>query len=169
MDLSQLRDMGLVSASPLVRKEITIKYHPLLPKEQWADPEIPERQAEPTEGKLTFWVRKKSAADEILISEARNAGRDPLYTLIHRCVFNEKGGRVFPTEEDAIGLDLTMFAPLLEAINEVNGPAKKSRPRTKSGVSSPSPSAEGQSKNGESGCQPMSSAYGSSTEGSGDR
>ena len=168
MDLSQLRDMGLVSASPLVRKDITIKYHPLLPKEQWADPEIPERQAEPVEGQLTFWVRRKSAADEILISEARSAGRDPLYTLIHRCVFNEKGARVFPTEDDAIGLDLTMFAPLLEAISEVNGPAKKSRPRTKSGANSPSPSAEEPSTNGESGCQPMSSASGSSTEGSGD-
>lgn len=172
MDLSQLRDMGLVSTSPLIRREITIRYRPLLPKEQWADPAIEERQEEYVEAKLEFWLRKMTAADEIMISEAAREGRDPLYTAIHRCVFNEKGARVFATEDDAIGLDLSMFAPLVAAINEVNGSrlgaGKKSRPRTRSGASSRSPSAEGPSKSGESESAPRSGESGSPTDANGD-
>lgn len=172
MDISQLRDMGLVSTSPLIRREITINFRPLLPKEQWKDPAVEERAEDPIEAKLEFWLRKMTAADEIMISESAREGRDPLYTAIHRCVFNEKGARVFPTEDDAIGLDLSMFAPLVAAINEVNGSrigaAKKSRPRMRSGASSPSPSADEASKSGGSESPQTSGTPGSRTEGSGD-
>lgn len=154
MDIEQLREWGLVSTSPLIRREIKIKYRPLIPREQWADPDVEERQQEPVEGKVEFWIRKMSAADEIMISEAAREGRDPLYVAIHRSVFKENGTRVFPTVDDAIGLDMEMFAPLVAAINEVNGSrlgaAKKSRPRTRSGANSRSPSADEASQNGES-------------------
>lgn len=173
MDLSQLRDMGLVSTSPLIRREITVRYHPLLPKSQWADPAVEERQQDSVEAKMEFWLRKMSAADEIMISEASRSGRDPLYTAIHRCVFTAKGTRVFPTEDDAIGLDLAMFEPLVTAINEVNGArlgaAKKSPPMTRPGASSPSPSADEASKNGESDSAQKSGTSGSPTEASGVR
>lgn len=163
--------MGLVSSSPLVRREVTIRYRPLLPKSQWADPDVEERQEDEVEAKLEFWLRKMSAADEIMISEASREGRDPLYTAIHRCVFNDKGTRVFPSEDDAIGLDLSMFAPLVAAINEVNGSrmgaAKKSRPRTRSGANSPSPSAGEASKSGGSDSAQTNGTPGLPTEGSG--
>lgn len=165
MDLDQLKSMGLVSANPLVKKEITIRYRPLLPKNQWADPNVEERQEEEVEGKVTFWLRKLTASDQLAIARAVNEGRDHIPMLLHRCVLKEDGSRVFPTEQDAVGVDPVMFVELFKAINEINdGIGKKSQPRTSSGANSVSPSAEEASPNGERSSPAKNSQSGDSTE-----
>jgi hypothetical protein len=165
MDLDQLRSMGLVSANPLLKREIKIKYRPLLPKDQWNDPNIEERQDEEVEGVLTTWLRKLTASDQIAIAAASRAGRDVVSLMIHLCTFKEDGSRVFPTEADAAGLDPVMFASLLVEINKINeGIGKKSRPRTKLGANSRSPSAAEASPNGSSTSALKSSESGGSSE-----
>ena len=165
MDLDQLRSMGLVSANPMLKREIKIKYRPLLPKEQWKDPNVEERQEEAVEGTVTVWLRKMTAADQMAVATAAQAGRDAISLLIHLSVFKEDGSRVFPTEADAAGLDPVMFMPLLVEINKLNeGISKKSRPRTSSGARSRSPSAAEASPNGSNTSVPKNSRSGDSTE-----
>lgn len=164
MDLEQLKSLGLVSANPLVKREIKIKYRPLLPKDQWKDPEVEER-GEEVEGTFTVWLRKLTALDRIQVSAAAEAGKDAVSLLIHLCTFKEDGSRVFPTQEDAAGLDFAMFAPLLTEINKINsGIGKKSRPRTRSGASSPSPSGDEASASGSTRSPRKSSESGDSIE-----
>lgn len=165
MDLDQLKSMGLVQANPMLKKEITIKYRPLLPKSRWKDPDVEERQDEEVEGTVTVWLRKLTAADQMSIAAAAKAGRDAMSLMIHLSVFKEDGSRVFPTEDDAAGLDPVMFMPLLVEINKLNeGISKKSRPRTRSGANSRSPSAAEASPNGSSTSAPKNSRSGDSTE-----
>lgn len=165
MDLEQLKNMGLVQANPLVKREIKVRYRPLLPQSEWADPAVEERAAEEVEGVVTVWLRKMTAADQMAVATAAQAGRDAISLLIHLSVFKEDGSRVFPTEADAAGLDPVMFMPLLVEINKLNeGISKKSRPRTSSGASSRSPSADAVSPNGNSASQSKNSQSGTSTE-----
>jgi hypothetical protein len=143
MDLAQLRTMGVVSQNPLVRREIKVKFFPLLPREQWKDPEVEERQEESVEGVVEVWLRKFSAADIIAIQAAERAGRDRHTAAIQRTTFNAAGDKIFPTEVEAAELNIEMFSGLLAEITKLNPVTrkKKSPPRTSSGVSSPSPSA----------------------------
>ena len=165
MDLDQLRSMGLVSANPMLKREIKIQYRPLLPKDQWKDPAVEERQEDAVDGTISVWLRKMTAADQMAVATAAQAGRDAISLLIHLSVFKEDGSRVFPTEADAAGLDPVMFMPLLVEINKLNeGISKKSRPRTRSGARSRSPSADAASPNGSNTSAPKNSLSGDSTE-----
>lgn len=149
MDLDQLKSMGLVNANPMQKREINIRFRPLLPKDQWSDPNVEERQEEEVDAKVTVWLRKLTAADQMALADAHRAGRDTYSLLIHLSVFKEDGSRVFPTVDDAAGLDTVMFAQLLVEINKLNeGISKKSRPRTSSGARSRSPSVDAASPNG---------------------
>lgn len=148
MNLEQLKAMGLVQSNPLVKRTFKVQYRPLLPRSQWADPAIEERQDEAVEGEITVWLRKLTAADQIAVQQAIAAKRDPVYVMLHRCCFNEQGGRVFASEEEAMGVDLSMFAGLLTELNQMNVRAKKSTPRTSSGASSRSASAADPSQSG---------------------
>jgi len=140
--------MGLVASNPLVKKTIGIKYYPLKPEESWEHPAKPEREDDQVEGSVDFWIRKFSAADQLALSGEKDNDRR-IYLAIQRSVFTEEGVPVFPSVEDAMGLDLVMFAQLMTAINEANpDTAKKSQPRTNGGVSSPSPSAAEPSRSG---------------------
>jgi hypothetical protein len=140
MDLLQLRAMGLVNSNPLVKREITIKYFPLKPEDTWASPVVPERESDAIDGKLDFWIRKFTAADSLALAAAKTFD-ERAYLAIQRGVFNEQGEPIFTSYEVACEVDLTMFAPLLEAVFSLNGiKGKKSRPTTNSGVSSASSS-----------------------------
>lgn len=165
MDLEQLKSMGLVQANPLVKREIKVRYRPLLPQSEWADPAVEERAAEEVDGVVTVWLRKLTAADQMAVGSVAASGGDAISLIIHLCVFKEDGTRLFPTVDDAAGLDKVMFAGLLLEINKLNeGTAKKSRPRTSSGASSRSPSADAVSPNGNSSSQSKNSQSGTSTE-----
>lgn len=164
MDLSQLKAMGLVTSNPLVKREIKVLYHPLLPKDEWADPEVEERAPSKVEGEVTVYLSKLTAADQIAVAAASAAGRDYTYVILSRCVYTEDGRRLFPTEEDARGLDLSMFGELVAEINKLNGGGeKKSLPRTKRGANSRSPSAAERSRSGKRSFRPVSGASGSNT------
>lgn len=164
MDLKQLQSMGVFTSNPLVKRTIEIEYFPEKPQAQWADASIPERESESVSGTVDFWLRKLTAADQIAISACVKSGRDPLYAMIHRSVYSEDGSRVFPTEDDAIGVDLGVFAGLVDEIHKLNGDlGKKSQPRTKRGVKSQSPSVAAASRNGKKASASKSSRSGSST------
>jgi hypothetical protein len=167
MDLKQLQSMGVLTSNPLVKRTITIEYFPEKPQAKWADASIPEREEESVSGTVDFWLRKLTAADQIAIASCIKEKRDPLYTMLHRSVYSEDGSRVFPTEEDAIGVDLTVFAGLVEEIHKLNGDfGKKSQPRTKRGAKSRSPSGAAASPNGKNTSAEKSSTSGSSTDAS---
>lgn len=161
MDLARLKALGLVTSNPLVKRDIKIKCRPLVPQEQWADPEVEEREPE-QEVSVTVYLSKLTAADQIEVYARKQAKQDFTYLILSRCVHTEEGLRLFPTEEDARGLNLEMFAELVMEVRKLNGDAaKKSPPRTKRGASSRSPSADdpspsgsppSPSKSGESGC-----------------
>lgn len=169
MDLIKLRQMGLVTSNPLVKREITIKFYPTTPEETWAVPTVPEREAEKVEGHLEFWLKKFTAADRIALSTAQS-DEDRAYIAIQRTVFTENGEHVFPDLDTARELDLDMFGPLLNAINQLNHVTeKKSKPRTNGGVSLPSPSAVAPSPNGKTASRKRNSRSGRSTDLSGDR
>jgi hypothetical protein len=163
MDLAQLKAAGLVTGNPLVKREIKVRYRPLLPKEEWADPAIEERSEEYREDIIPVYLRKLTAADQIAVASAQSRGQDVTYMVIHRCVYTEKGSRLFEIEDDAFGLDLTMFAGLITEINLLNeGSGKKSPPRMKRGANSRSPSAR-RSANSRKPSRPTTGASGSST------
>jgi hypothetical protein len=165
MDYAQLKAMGVVESHPMVRHEFTIRYFPLLPKEQWKDPNIEERAAERAEAQVTVYLRSMTAADQIAAAAANRAKRDPVYLMIHRCVFKEDGGRLFESEEQATEIDLDMFAGLINGLNKLHGgSAKKSQPRMKRGASSRSPSAAAASKSGSRKSVRTSGTSGPSTE-----
>jgi hypothetical protein len=150
MDIEQLRAMGLVIANPLVRRDFKVRYRPLLPEAEWATPGVPERQQEEVEGVVDVWVRRPTAADQIAIFKAVEEGYDSVNVLIHRCVFNEAGARLFSLDE-AQSLDRRMFENLIDIINKTAGNiGKKSPPRTRSGAKLRSLSVVGQSESGSS-------------------
>jgi hypothetical protein len=140
-DLTQLAAMGLVESNPLVKRDIMIKYYPLKPEAEWAEAGVPERGDTLAEGTVTVFLRRFRASDSIAISGS--SADDQAYVAIHRTVFTADGQRLFPTLDEAFGLKLEMFHPLLQEINKLNGVAlkKKSKPKTSSGAISPSPSA----------------------------
>lgn len=156
MDLVQLRQMGLASANPLIKKTITIKYFPLKEGSET------EREEKEIDGTLDFWLRKFTAADRMAVSAV--SGDERIYESIYRCVFKEDGTPVFPDIETARELNLKMFSELFLAINEINGGStKKSQPRTNGGTRSRSPSAVGRSRNGSKRSQAKKLTGGSST------
>jgi hypothetical protein len=164
MDIEQLRSMGLVHSNPLLRREINVRYRPLIPREQWADPKVEERQEEAVDGTVTVWLRKLTAADQVAIAAAMGAKRDYVYTLLHRSVYNEKGLRVFETEEIAAEVDLAMFAGLIDEINKINETApKKAQPRKSYGASLRSASADDPLPNGKTPLPQKSLTPGSDT------
>jgi hypothetical protein len=163
MDLEQLQLMGLVHANPLLKRTIKVRYFPLLPKAQWADQDVEERSTEAADGEVIVYLRKLTAADQIMVRNAMIAKRDPMYVILHRSVFNEKGGRLFASEEEAMGLDLTMFSGLIVEINKLNDTGKKATPKAKSGSNLPSPLGEEASQNGKSPSPPTNSPAGSNT------
>jgi hypothetical protein len=148
MNLTDLRAMGLVQSNPLIKKDIKVKYYPLLPEDKWASPTVPEREAEQVEAKVTVHLRKYTAADKIMLSSCKGDA-DRAYMAIHLSTFTEDGEHLFPSWEDAVGLDLNMFGPLMRAINEINDLSEKKSPAmTNSSASLPSPSVDAASQNG---------------------
>lgn len=159
MDITQLRHMGLATSNPLIKKTITIKYYPL------KEGSTTEREEEQAEGSIDFWIRRFTASDRIATAQLANSDPDEATLLaVQRSIFSEDGKPVFPDTHAVRELDLEMFAPLLLAINEINGGgAKKSHPRTNGGTRSPSPSVAGRSGSGRKSSRSKSSTSGSSS------
>lgn len=160
MDIAQLQRMGLQASNPLIKKTITIQYHPL------KDGSETEREEEKIDGDVDFWIRKFTASDQIVTAHLANSDSPEEATLlaIQRSIFTEDGKPVFPDVESVRGLDLEMFAPLLHAIHQINeSGSKKSRPRTNGGTPSPLPSGEGQSGSGKKRSRRKKSAAGSNS------
>lgn len=144
MDIAQLQRMGLQGNNPLIKKTITIQYFPL---KEGSDT---ERETEKVEGTVDFWIRKFMATDRIATMQlSRESPEDATLLAVQRSIFHEDGTPVFPDIESVRHLDLEVYAPLLIAINEINGDSgKKSQPRTNGGTPLHSPSAAGRSRNG---------------------
>ena len=147
MDLKKLQAMGAFVPTKPVKKEIPIKRPVLLPKEEWADPEIEEESGEVTDDSLTVYIRRGSSADDIEMSRASE--REQPFVAVYRFVCDEKGQPVFESVEQAMSLKTWLVMPLFGAIAEVRGNVPKhSRRRTSSGSKSPSPSADAARKSG---------------------
>lgn len=144
MDIAQLQRMGLQGNNPLIKKTITIEYYPL---KEGSDT---ERESEKISGTVDFWIRKFMATDRIATMQlSRESPEDATLLAVQRSIFHEDGTPVFPDIETVRLLDLEVYAPLLIAINEINGDAgKKSHPRTNGGTRLLSPSEEGRSPSG---------------------
>ena len=150
MDIAQLQRMGLHGNNPLIKKTITIHYYPLLDESPDADPAGP-RAPEQVEGTVDFWIRRFMATDRIATMQLsrENSHEEATLLAVQRSIFHEDGRPMFPDIESVRILDLEVYAPILIAINEINGDTgKKSHPRTNGGTPSPSPSGEGQSQSG---------------------
>lgn len=165
IDITQLHRMGLHGNNPLIKKTITIEYYPL---KEGSDT---ERETDKVEGTVDFWIRKFMATDRIATMQlSRESPEDATLLAVQRSIFHEDGTPVFPDIETVRGLDLEVYAPLLIAINEINGDAgKKSQPRTNGGTRSPSLSAEGRSRNGRNISRKKKQIAGSSSPTSTDR
>lgn len=142
MDLKQLQAMGAIEHRPLVPKKIPVKYPVPNDPATWADPEVAEYPDTPEfkDGIFDTHIRKRSSADFIELTSAPN--REKPFVAIFRCVCNPDGSQLFETMDQVLGLKEWLWIPLMTAVNEVNqfGP-KNSRPRTNSGMNSPSSSA----------------------------
>jgi hypothetical protein len=160
MDIAQLQRMGLQGNNPLIKKTITIEYYPLKEGSET------ERESEKVSGTVDFWIRKFMATDRIATMQlSRESPEDATLLAVQRSIFHEDGTPVFPDIETVRCLDLEVYAPLLIAINDINGDSgKKSQPRTNGGTPSPSLSAEGQSPNGKRRSRKKRSIPGSSSQ-----
>ncbi|MDQ3039518.1 MAG: phage tail assembly chaperone family protein, TAC [Pseudomonadota bacterium] len=162
MDLKQLQALGAIVPRGLIKREITFDYYPLKPETEWAESDVPERQDDKTEGRMTVHIRKGSSADAIEV--AGSSERERPFVAILRCICNENGDPVFPTIEDAMSLETWLAIPLFEAINSVSGiGTKKSQPGTSSGAKSRSLSAGDQSRNGKRSSRTRKKVSGDST------
>lgn len=132
--------MGLVAPNELVRREVKVRYFPLKPKDQWADPEVAEREEKAVDGIVTVYLRRLRAADTIAVLQTSDA-EERMYLTIQRTVCNPDGTRLFPRVEDTYGIEPSLFHGLITEINALNRAdgKKKTRART-SGASSRLPS-----------------------------
>lgn len=147
MDLLRLQALGAFVPAAIFKREISIKYRPLTPAETWADPEVPEREADYITESMTAHIRKRSSADFLEMVGAPS-GDAPFLTVL-RCVVHENGAPVFANLEQVKTLHEWILIPLASAVKEVNtDDAKKSQPRMSSGAASRSPSAAGASRSG---------------------
>lgn len=152
MDLKQIQAMGAVASRALVKREVPIRRPPLLPQDQWTDPNIPEAdesapQDQWTDETLTVYIRKRNSADFYELMRADD--RVKPFVVIHRCICDERGEPVFPELSLVIQLKEWVWMPLAFEANEVNGfSPKNSKPRTSSGAKSHSPSADEASRSG---------------------
>lgn len=140
MDLKQLQALGAIVSRTLFKKEIKVRRPILKPAEEWADASEPEESGEIVDDTLTTWIRKRSSADFLEMIQAPD--RDKAHIAVLRCVCLEDGAEVFESLGQCKQLKEWIFLPLMYAINEVNSfGLKNSRPKTKSGMNSPSSSA----------------------------
>jgi hypothetical protein len=142
MDLGELTGMGLVAPNELVRREVSVRYFPVKPKEQWADQDVEEREEKAVEGKVTVFLRKLRAADTIAVLQTSDS-EERMYLTIQRTVCKEDGSRLFPRVEDAYGIGPSLFHALLKEINSLGRSDGKKKNRAKtSGANSLSPSVD---------------------------
>ena len=164
MDLNHLQAMGAIATRTLVKKEIPIRRPETKPKQDWADPAVPEFVEPKTlvDDKLVTYIRKRSGADFVELMQAED--RHKPFVMILRCVCKADGSQVFESLEQVESLEEWLWIPLAAAAREVNqfGP-KKSPPRTSSGASSRSPSAAGRSRSGKRRSAKKSARSGSPT------
>ena len=131
MQLSELKAMGAFAPDKTIKREITFKKPVLRPKQEWADPEIPEETGEVEDASMTVYIRRGSAADAFEIQQA--AKREQPFVVIHRAIVHEDGTPVFESVEQAMRLQLWLAMPLFDAVMEAAPAAPKASRRKKSG------------------------------------
>lgn len=139
MDFQKLQALGGIVSSALVPKEI-----------EYTRPRTPEEgEGESITERGTIHVRKRNSADFLAIVQAPESER-PFVTLF-RCVCTPDGAPLFPSVGDAAQLAEWLMIPMISAVNEVNAfDPKGFPPRTTSGSTSPSRSADAASRSGNS-------------------
>lgn len=141
MDLSKLQGLGAFVPQALFKRDVPISYYPLKPAKTWADPDVPEHEAERAVDSVTTYIRKRTSAQFLELCSANDADK-PFLTVL-QCIVQADGRPVFEDIDQVKRLAEWMLIPLVRAVSEVNTfAAKKSQPRTSSGAASPSPSAE---------------------------
>ena len=136
MKLADLQAMGAMAPDKLIKREVKIERPVLLPKEQWADPDVEEESGDYESDTLTVYIRQGSAADAIEMMGA--ARREQPFVVIHRAICHEDGTPVFESLEQAMRLKLWLAFPLFDAIKEVAPKAPKaSRKKRSGGTNSP--------------------------------
>lgn len=123
--LDDLKAMGLVSQRPLIRRDIEVEYYPPKPVEEWANPEIEEREDELAKATVTVYLKKYRVGDIVAMSQIEPE-EDRVYFAIHRSVCDESGAPLFPTLQDAKMIGDELLYPIVSAISDLNGTKKKS-------------------------------------------
>lgn len=138
MDIAQLRAVAIGDANPLISRVVSLQLH--APDENGDDQPTGETQS------VTIYFRKFYATDAISLKTAEISGHNNFAAMVHQCVLNEHGARVF-TLEEALRLKAWVLMPLVDEVSkflaEVMRP-KASTPKTRSGTKSPSASADEQ-------------------------
>lgn len=138
MDIAQLRAVAIGDANPLVSRVVSLELS--APDENGEDKPTGETQS------VTIYLRKLYATDAISLQTAGMSGHSYLSAMVHQCVLNEQGVRVF-TLEEAQRLKAWVLLPLVDEVRkflgEMRGP-KASTPKKRSGTKSPSASADEQ-------------------------
>lgn len=140
MDISKLQGIGAFVPLAVFKREVSISYYPLKPVETWADPDVPEHEAERVVDTITTYIRKRTSAQFLELCGADDPDK-PFLTVLH-CIVQADGSPVFEDVDQVKRLAEWMLIPLVRVVSEVNTfAAKKSVPRTSFGAVSPSPSA----------------------------
>lgn len=124
MDIKDLTRMGLAQRNPLVKRDVEITYRPLKPEAEWADPSKPERELEMSTDTVTVFLRRYTATDLVAIATCTD-DHERCFVALQRSVYSEQGAKLFPTMDDAYGVNLEVFAPLIKLIAELNMHAGK--------------------------------------------
>lgn len=139
MDFKQLQALGGIVSSALVKKPIS-----------YTRPRTPEEgEGEPITETADIFVRKRNSRDFLDIVKAPDSEKP--FLAIFRCVCVEDGSPLFPSVDDVANLAEWLLFPMIAAVNEVNAfDPKGFPPRTTSGSTSLSPSADAASRSGRS-------------------
>lgn len=139
MDFKQLQAVGGIVSSALIPKSI-----------EYTRPRTAEEgEGDPITETADIFVRKRNSRDFLDIVKAPDSEKP--FLVIFRCVCTEDGAPLFPSTEDVAHLAEWLLFPMITAVNEVNAfDPKALPPRTISGSTSLSRSADAASRNGKS-------------------
>jgi len=148
MDLQNLQALGALVPNQPIKRTFEAVRPVTSPKEEWADPDVPEFTGDTEKVSFDVYIKRLSSADEVAI--ATSAPEDQTFVLVYRLARNKDGSPLFESVEQAKTLATWLLAPLVKVIDEVasRAPKKPSARRTPSGSKSRSRSAGDRRKSG---------------------
>lgn len=129
MDFKKLVELGTVSTT-LHKREVAFTRPVTAPKEQWADPEVPEYTGESEDLSTTVYIKPLNSADEMEIARADEYTRN--HVAVFRSVRNPDGSQVFESLDQVLAIESWLLLPIFKAIMEVRPKAPKASARKKS-------------------------------------